>query len=206
MATLVFQDASGQTRSVELRAGLNRIGRGAYSDLFIDHASVSAAHCEVVVEPDGMMVRDLGSTNGTCIDGQRVRYSPIRIGQTLTVGHVQVSLVETELKVVIPEFRDQAVPPVLKTSTGQNVCIHHDARAAIWKCTRCGHLLCMPCIRQLRRRGGVTRYFCPDCSGPCEVLPEYQKKEKATWLGAIKQKLKLPAILGRKKKATEPES
>jgi hypothetical protein len=205
MATLVFQDASGQARSVELRAGLNRIGRGAYSDLFIDHASVSAAHCEVVLEPDGMMVRDLGSTNGTYIDGQRVRFGPIRIGQTLTVGHVRVSLVETEVQVVIPEFREQAVPPVLKTPTGQNVCIHHDSRAAIWKCTRCGHLLCSPCIRQLRRRGGVTRYFCPDCSGPCEILPEFQKKEKPGWLGAVKQKLKLPAMLGRKRKNTTPD-
>ncbi len=201
MARLLFQDDGGVMRSVELRPGLNRIGRGSFSDLLIDHASVSNVHCEVVVEAGGMTVRDLGSTNGTYVDGRRIRQAGIQPGQRLTVGTVEIAIEEAaEVHVAIPEFREQAVPPVLKTPTGKDVCLHHENRLAVWKCNRCGHHLCTPCIHRLRRRGGRTLYLCPDCSGPCEVLPEFSQQKKASWFGALKEKMKMTRLIrGRKK-------
>ena len=112
MARLVFKDDGGEQRSVELRPGLNRIGRGSYADLFIDHASVSTVHCEVVVEAAGMTVRDLGSTNGTFVNGKRVRFAPLQVGEKMLVGAVEVAVEELGVNVVIPEFRTPAVPPV----------------------------------------------------------------------------------------------
>ena len=201
MARLVFQDYGGEVRSVELRPGLNRIGRGSFSDLLIDHASVSNVHCEVVVEAGGMTVRDLGSSNGTYVDGERVRYGPLHVGQKLLVGRVAIAVEETEMRVTIPEFRAPAVPPVLKTPTGKDVCINHDNRQAMWQCTRCSHRLCTACIHRMRRRGGKTLYLCPDCSGMCEVLPEFSQQKKASWFGTLKEKMKMTRLIrGRKKK------
>ncbi len=49
------------------------VGRKAECDLRLDHKSVSKMHC-VIVKTDGMLiVRDLGSTNGTRVNGIRIR-------------------------------------------------------------------------------------------------------------------------------------
>lgn len=49
------------------------VGRGEDCDVRIDHKSVSKFHC-VIVKTDGLLLlRDLGSTNGTRVNGQRVR-------------------------------------------------------------------------------------------------------------------------------------
>ena len=57
----------------ELEKDLVVVGRGEESDLRIDHKSVSKLHC-VLVKTDGLiLLRDLGSTNGTRVNGTRVR-------------------------------------------------------------------------------------------------------------------------------------
>lgn len=58
---------------IELVKELTVVGRNDDADVRIDHKSVSKLHC-VLVKTDGLiLVRDLGSTNGTRVNGQRVR-------------------------------------------------------------------------------------------------------------------------------------
>jgi pSer/pThr/pTyr-binding forkhead associated (FHA) protein len=58
---------------IEIRKDMTLVGRKEDSDLRLDHKSVSKQHC-VLVKTDGLLlVRDLGSTNGTRVNGQRVR-------------------------------------------------------------------------------------------------------------------------------------
>jgi pSer/pThr/pTyr-binding forkhead associated (FHA) protein len=58
---------------VEVVKEMILVGRGEECDLRLDHKSVSKMHC-VVVKTDGLLVlRDLGSTNGTRVNGTRVR-------------------------------------------------------------------------------------------------------------------------------------
>ncbi len=60
-------------RSFRLRIGRNRLGRNEDFDVVLDDDSVSRAHCEIVVAPDGgALVRDLGSTNGTMVDEEGI--------------------------------------------------------------------------------------------------------------------------------------
>jgi pSer/pThr/pTyr-binding forkhead associated (FHA) protein len=56
--------------------------------------SVSAHHCEIQRGPGGMLLRDLGSSNGTRINERRIRTSSVREGDRITIGRVQVSLRE----------------------------------------------------------------------------------------------------------------
>ncbi|HEX4590938.1 MAG TPA: FHA domain-containing protein [Gemmataceae bacterium] len=59
--------------AIELVKDLSIVGRKDGSDVRVDHKSVSKQHC-VIVKADGLLVvRDLGSTNGTRVNGQRVR-------------------------------------------------------------------------------------------------------------------------------------
>jgi pSer/pThr/pTyr-binding forkhead associated (FHA) protein len=58
---------------VEITKDLTLVGRKEECDLKINHKSVSKMHC-VLVKTDGLLLlRDLGSTNGTRVNGHRVR-------------------------------------------------------------------------------------------------------------------------------------
>ena len=89
MAKLVFKNSgNSKTRDVvDLKPGINRLGRGPSNDHQILSASVSEFHCEIVVQNDSVFVRDLNSTNGTKIDGKPVTESSIYSGQTFSLAN-----------------------------------------------------------------------------------------------------------------------
>src|SRR5947209_15365727 len=59
--------------AIEVHKDLTVVGRKEDCDVRLDHKSVSKMHC-VIVKTDGLLLlRDLGSTNGTRVNGQRVR-------------------------------------------------------------------------------------------------------------------------------------
>ncbi|MFZ5469997.1 MAG: sigma 54-interacting transcriptional regulator [Myxococcota bacterium] len=67
-----------------------RIGKATDNDVVIDHPTVSRNHLEVRRQGDRFLVQDLGSTNGTFIDGAQVREAYLRPGALLEVGDVQL--------------------------------------------------------------------------------------------------------------------
>ena len=67
-------------------AGRCAIGSHALNDLQLDDGAVSRFHCEVVVGDDGARLRDLGSKNGTVVDGVRVVEVFLRSGSLIMVG------------------------------------------------------------------------------------------------------------------------
>jgi len=75
--------------SVELVKDLTLFGRDEDADVRLDPKSVSKLHC-VVVKTDGLLlVRDLGSTNGTRVNGQRVRRAALLPNDFLTVANLK---------------------------------------------------------------------------------------------------------------------
>ncbi|MGW2111939.1 FHA domain-containing protein [Streptomyces sp. NPDC001948] len=78
-----------------LHGGQIRIGRSADADVPIDDPDVSRLHCAVTVSADGLVsVADLGSTNGTLLDGAAVRDRPVRLkpGALLRLGESTLRL------------------------------------------------------------------------------------------------------------------
>jgi pSer/pThr/pTyr-binding forkhead associated (FHA) protein len=72
---------------VELRKEMTLVGRNDDCDLFLDHKSVSKLHC-ILVKTDGLiLVRDLGSTNGTRVNGQRVRRAALLPNDNLAIAN-----------------------------------------------------------------------------------------------------------------------
>jgi hypothetical protein len=75
------------TRHV-LREGSNVIGRGTEADIRLPDTGVSRKHVDVQLEGDGaVVVEDLGSTNGTLVNGRRVGRQPLADGDVIRIGH-----------------------------------------------------------------------------------------------------------------------
>lgn len=78
-----------------LHGGQIRIGRSADADVPLDDPDVSRLHCAVTVSEDGQVsVTDLGSTNGTSLDGVEVHDRPVRLkpGALLRLGESTLRL------------------------------------------------------------------------------------------------------------------
>jgi pSer/pThr/pTyr-binding forkhead associated (FHA) protein len=59
--------------NLDVQKEMTIIGRKEHCDLTIDHKSVSKQHCVILRADGAVFLRDLGSTNGTSVNGQRVR-------------------------------------------------------------------------------------------------------------------------------------
>ena len=75
--------------SIDLTKDMTLFGRDEDCDTRLDHKSVSKLHC-VIVKTDGLLLlRDLGSTNGTRVNGQRVRRAALLPNDTLSVANLK---------------------------------------------------------------------------------------------------------------------
>lgn len=70
------------------------VGRGPRADFVVDAALVSRVHCHLTTTDAGLVVEDLRSTNGTFVNGKRVRKSPLRAGDRLRLGQLELSVSE----------------------------------------------------------------------------------------------------------------
>jgi pSer/pThr/pTyr-binding forkhead associated (FHA) protein len=78
--------------NVEIEKDLTIVGRDELCDVRLDHKSVSKLHC-VIVRTDGLLlVRDLGSTNGTRVNGLRIRRAALLPNDTLAVANFRYSV------------------------------------------------------------------------------------------------------------------
>ena len=83
-APLVFRLLPGHMRT---------IGRTSGANFVVDAPLISRVHCRLTVTEDGGIdVTDLDSTNGTWINGSRIRTGPLCEGNILRVGRVEFVL------------------------------------------------------------------------------------------------------------------
>lgn len=73
-----------------LPAGATRLGRGADADIRIEDAGVSRYHADIIVGSH-VLIRDLGSTNGTYVDGVRVKERGLHDGDTIRLGSTNLT-------------------------------------------------------------------------------------------------------------------
>ncbi|NEB40489.1 FHA domain-containing protein, partial [Streptomyces sp. SID14515] len=92
-----------------LHGGQIRIGRSADADVPLDDPDVSRLHCAVTVSDDGRVsVADLGSTNGTSLDGVEVHERPVRLapGALLRLGESALRLTAGSRPATLPTAPD----------------------------------------------------------------------------------------------------
>jgi hypothetical protein len=94
---------------VDLVKDLTLVGRRDDCDLNLNHKSVSKIHC-VLVKTDGLLLlRDLGSTNGTRVNGQRVRRAALLPNDQLAIAGLRFRVYLGPDDVPSPEDRTQSI-------------------------------------------------------------------------------------------------
>ncbi|MCC6579012.1 MAG: FHA domain-containing protein [Phycisphaeraceae bacterium] len=86
--SLVMIKADGSRRDFPLTTPRTVIGRQNTADLRVPLSAISRNHCEVRVKDGKVLVRDLGSSNGTYRNGKRVKEAYLKPGDRIQVGPV----------------------------------------------------------------------------------------------------------------------
>ncbi len=204
MARLLIQTAGLGKSAVELRMGINRIGRDRECEIHLPHASVSWFHAELALTSDGVHLTDCHSTNGTFLDGQPCAAAWLVPGQQLRFGSIETLVESTDAVIAIPQFeRGEPAPaaPVI-LENGQTACRRHTETASTFCCPQCKELMCNRCVRVIRLKGRSPHYLCCLCSHPVErieaLVPKTKKSFFATLQETVLLKFKHPRNAGKK--------
>src|SRR5215471_3109548 len=92
MVKLVLLSAGMTGRTHELKVDKTTIGRVEDNTFQIAEPSVSSHHCEVLLRGSDVVVKDLGSTNGSYINGEKITESVLKPGQILRLGQIEMRL------------------------------------------------------------------------------------------------------------------
>jgi hypothetical protein len=90
---LTITQGSQAGQSADLADGVILIGRGADAQLNLDDDYVSTRHARVVSGENGIYLEDLGSTNGSYVNGQRITGpTTITLSDTVRIGRTTMKL------------------------------------------------------------------------------------------------------------------
>src|SRR5215470_8249295 len=81
-------DGPGAGRTFDSTGEKTSIGSHPLNDVLLDERTVSRFHCELLVDEKAVWVKDLGSRNGTIVDGVTVKEAALRNGSLIQLGRV----------------------------------------------------------------------------------------------------------------------
>lgn len=91
VAKLVMTSSSGDKQEIPLTKETTTIGRKPSNDIHIDNLSVSGSHAQVITILEDSFLEDLGSTNGTYVNGKLVKKHALEHGDNITLGKYQIT-------------------------------------------------------------------------------------------------------------------
>jgi adenylate cyclase len=94
------------------------IGRRESCDIVLRFPNVSGKHCELFVSDGGWVVKDLGSSNGTKVDGTQVEESPINSGGVLSIAKHKYEISYNTSKIQISDRQVDIFSKSLLSSAG----------------------------------------------------------------------------------------
>lgn len=193
MAKLIVNPDSPHQWEIPLEFETVVLGAGEDCFVPVTHPSVALRHCELTTREGVTRLRDLGSPQGTWIDGQPVTEVVLLPGQTIRMGEVLMRYENPEavaagmgttvratrgkpLIVVRPKEEEPSVSPtqmerptrlesVAVIPEGLIPCRFHPKSNATFFCSHCHHGYCVLCLNE--RKG---EHYCRSCSKPCVPL------------------------------------
>lgn len=90
--TLRWTLPDGRVEERHLADGELTLGRGSGCDIVVDDVTMSRSHARLRISGDTVAVDDLGSRNGTLVNGERIGQADLRPGDRLTLGRVSFEL------------------------------------------------------------------------------------------------------------------
>ncbi len=103
---LIIRDGEMVDQSFSLDRAVISVGRGIESDIVINDASISRRHVQFLRQPDGDYVQDLGSRNGTQVNGEPLRTPRLLlIGDIISLGNIRLEYATLPTVHTIPTSR-----------------------------------------------------------------------------------------------------
>lgn len=174
-----------------------RVGKGDDNDLIMGDETVSRNHFEIVRDAKGYLLRDLGSTNGTYLDGAEIREAYIRAGAIIAAGAVELKFTPFEERIqILPSEKEK-----LGVMVGRSLLMRQifglveriaptDATVLIEGETGTGKDVLARTVHQLSKRKDAP-FVVVDCGAVSGTLIESELfgHEKGAFTGAASQRL-----------------
>ncbi|MDX2114885.1 MAG: FHA domain-containing protein [Planctomycetota bacterium] len=90
---LVIARPDGSSKEITVKPGRYIVGRRPDAELRIPLPTVSRDHCEIIHDGSSLSVRDLGSSNGTFKNNERIQKASLGAGDILGVGSFQMTVI-----------------------------------------------------------------------------------------------------------------
>ncbi len=130
MAKIQLTTPDGNTFEAELTADRMSVGRAEGNDLVIPDGSVSSSHGEFANEDGIWTFTDLGSTNGTKVNGERVDRVELGHGAQFEIGNVAVTFNDAASRASAQRNISSAAPRAATSTAGySNEPINRKARS-----------------------------------------------------------------------------
>lgn len=84
--------SDGGRKSFSIQTSKTTIGRDPTNSLVVNDQDVSSFHAEIVVSKDGFLLKDLGSANGTYVNGKKISECYLYVGDEIILGTTKISL------------------------------------------------------------------------------------------------------------------
>ena len=111
-------------KEVQLTKDRTTLGRRPYNDIVIDNLAVSGEHAVLQMGPEGVLLEDLNSTNGTYVNGKAVKRQTLQHNDTLEIGKYKIKFLSEgaaagyEKTVMIKQGSPGSVAPPAPTPAG----------------------------------------------------------------------------------------
>lgn len=96
IAVLIVRAGAQAGARFVLEAGLTRLGRHPESEISLEDITVSRRHAEIERGPDGYVIRDVGSLNGTYVNQERVDRCGLHHGDEVQIGKFRLVFFERD--------------------------------------------------------------------------------------------------------------
>jgi hypothetical protein len=103
-----YSESNGEVRRVTIERFPFRIGRAETADLRVESVEVSREHAEISERNDMWLVRDLGSTNGTLVNGKPIKETLLSDGDILKIAETELTFVAS----VASQFQRMVTQPI----------------------------------------------------------------------------------------------
>lgn len=91
---LEITEGSEAGKAYQILKPLVTIGRGSQADIVLSDTAISRKHCVIEISAEQAVLRDLGSTNGTFVSGQRIDFAYLKDRNEFDLGDTRIRYLE----------------------------------------------------------------------------------------------------------------
>ena len=112
--------------------GKTSIGRHSDNDIFVNVDGISRKHAVISVTANGLEIEDLGSSNGTYVNGEKVTKAEIKVGDEIKLDNIRFLIQSPEMKAPEAPQKQSAKPSLNRGNVSANQATTTKSNAGKW--------------------------------------------------------------------------